>query len=122
MIWWYSNQRRLSKEKAAIAALEVASDWLEGVEWSIDHQLRLRAIFDICLDHRRFRLQITYHNTFPSSPPSIAPVEDIRVSGHQYGQGGDLCLQIRPDNWCPDYTGADMISSAHALFLAESAR
>ena len=120
MIWWHSNQLRLSKEKAAIAGLEVASDWLENVEWSIDDQLRLRAIFDICLDHRRFRLQITYHNTFPSSPPSVAPVEDIRVSGHQYGQGGDLCLQIRPDNWHPDYTGAEMISSAYALFLEEA--
>ena len=56
MIWWHSNQRRLSKEKAAIAALEVASDWLENVEWSIDDQLRLRAIFDICLGHRKIPL------------------------------------------------------------------
>ena len=119
-IWWHSNQRRLSDEKAAIAKLEVTAGWLENVEWSLDDQFRLRAIFDIRLDHGRFRLQITYHNTFPSSPPSIAPVENIRLSGHQYGQGGDLCLQIRPDNWRPDYTGADMISSAHDLFLQEA--
>ena len=119
-IWWHSNQRRLSDEKAAIAALEVTSGWLENVDWSLDEQFRLRAIFDIRLDHGNVRLQITYHNTFPSSPPSVAPVENIRVSGHQYGQGGDLCLQIRPDNWRPDYTGADMISSAHELFLEEA--
>ena len=119
-IWWHSNQRRLSDEKAAIAELEVTAGWLENVEWSLDDQFRLRAIFDIRLDHGSFRLQITYHNTFPSSPPSIAPVENIRFSGHQYGQGGDLCLQIRPDNWRPDYTGADMISSAHDLFLQEA--
>ena len=119
-IWWHSNQHRLSDEKAAIAELEVTEGWLENVEWSLDDQFRLRAIFDIRLDHGRFRLQITYHNTFPSSPPSIAPVENIRLSGHQYGQGGDLCLQIRPDNWRPDYTGADMISSAHDLFLQEA--
>ena len=119
-VWWHSNQRRLSDEKTAIAALEVTSDWLKNVDWSLDDQLRLRAIFDIHLDHRDFRLQITYHNTFPSSPPSVAPVEDIRVSGHQYGKGGDLCLQIRPDSWRPDYTGADMISSAHELFLEEA--
>ena len=119
-VWWHRNQRRLSDEKTAIAALEVTTDWLKNVDWSLDDQFRLRAIFDIYLDHRNFHLQITYHNTFPSSPPSVAPVEDIRVSGHQYGKGGDLCLQIRPDNWRPDYTGADMISSAHALFLEEA--
>lgn len=119
-VWWHSNQRRLRDEKATIAALEAASDWLENVEWSLDDRFRLRAIFDIRLDHRSFRLQLTYHNTYPSSPPSVAPVEDIRVSGHQYGRGGDLCLQIRPDNWRPDYTGADMIASAHALFVEEA--
>ena len=119
-VWWDSNRRRLSDEKAAIAALEATSDWLENVDWALDDQCRLRAVFDIRLDHRRFCLQMTYHNTFPSSPPSVAPVENIRVSGHQYGQGGDLCLQIRPDSWRPDYTGADMISSAHALFLEEA--
>ena len=119
-VWWHSNQRRLNDEKTAIAQLESDSNWLENVEWSLDDSLRLRAIFDILLDHCSFRLQLTYHNTYPSSPPSVAPVEDIRVSGHQYGQGGDLCLQIRPDNWRPDYTGADMIRSAHELFIEEA--
>ena len=119
-VWWYSNRCRLRDEKATIAELENTSDWLENIEWSLDDQCRLRAIFDIRLNLQSFRLQLTYHNTFPSSPPSIAPVENIRVSGHQYGQGGDLCLQIRPDNWRPDYTGADMISSAHTLFLEEA--
>ena len=71
-VWWHSNQRRLRDEKATIAALEAASDWLENVEWSLDDRFRLRAIFDIRLDHRSFRLQLTYHNTYPSSPPSVA--------------------------------------------------
>lgn len=119
-LWWHSNQRRLREEKAAIAQLEAVSNWLENVEWSLDSSFRLRAIFDILLDHRSLRLQLTYHNTYPSSPPSVSPVEDIRVSGHQYGQGGGLCLQIRPDNWRPEYTGADMIQSAHTLFVEEA--
>ena len=119
-VWWLSNQRLLREEKATIAQLEAAADWLENVEWSLDDLFRMRAIFDIHMDRRSFRLQLTYHNTYPSSPPSVAPVENIRVSGHQYGQGGELCLQVRPDNWRPDYTGADMIRSAHTLFKEET--
>ena len=120
-VWWLSNQRRLKVEKTAIAELESSSGWLENVEWSLDDSLRLNAVFDLCLEHQRFQLQMTYHHTYPSSPPSIAPAGDIRVSGHQYGKGGDLCLQIRPDNWSPDdYTGADMIQSAYELFVEEA--
>ena len=119
MHWWITNQYRLRDEKSAIARLEDASSWLENVEWSLDDKLRLRTIFNIRLDTRTFYLQLTYHNTFPSSPPSVSPIKNIRVSGHQYGQGGDLCLQIRPDNWSPNYTGADMIRSAYELLVLE---
>ena len=118
--WWHSNQHRLGIEKTAIAELESSSGWLENVEWSLDDSFCLKAVFDLCLEHQRFQLQITYHHTYPSSPPSIAPVENICVSGHQY-RSGDLCLQIRPDNWSPDdYTGADMIQSAYELFVEET--
>ena len=121
IIWWHRNQLRLKAEKAAIAELEASAGWLKNVEWSLDDRFRLRAAFDLCLEDRSFHLQITYHDTHPSSPPSVAPVENIRISGHQYGQGGDLCLQIRPDNWNPDeYTGADMIRSAYELLVEET--
>jgi hypothetical protein len=42
-----------------------------------------------------------------------------RWSEHQYGPGGELCLEYGPDNWHPDITGADMISSAHRLLEGE---
>lgn len=119
-VWWHTNRGRLREEKAAIAELETVADWLENVEWSLDDQFRLQAIFEIRMPHQEFRLWLTYHNTFPSCPPSVTPFEKIRVSGHQYGPGGDLCLEIRPDNWHPHYTGADMISSAHALLREEA--
>ena len=120
-VWWLSDQHRLRAEKTAIAELESSSGWLNNVEWSFDDSLRLRVVFDICLVHQKFQLKMTYHQTYPSSPPSVAPIENIRVSGHQYGEGGDLCLEIRPDNWSPDdYTGADMIQSAYNLFAEEA--
>jgi len=118
--WWHSDQERLKLEKDAIAALEAKADWLENIAWDLDNEFRLIAVFDIVLAHARFSLRITYHNTFPSSPPGIAPIADIKLSGHQYGAGGDLCLQIRPDNWRPEYTGADMIKSAQQLLSDEA--
>lgn len=62
-----------------------------------------------------------YHNTFPASPPSIRPADgETRLSGHQYGAGGDLCLDIRNDNWSPDVTGANMIESTRRLLDMET--
>ena len=43
-----------------------------------------------------------------------------RISSHQYGTGGELCLSIRSDNWSPDVTGADMVRSAHTLLEVET--
>ena len=121
MVWWLNNQHRLQAERTAIEELESSSGWLKNVEWSLDDGCLLMAVFDICLEHRRFQLQIVYNHTYPSSPPSVAPIEKIRISDHQYGKGGALCLGIRPDNWNPDsYTGADMIQSAYNLLVAES--
>lgn len=64
------------------------------------------------LPHRGFRLSRAYHNSLPASPPSIHPVDDIeRVSGHQSGVSGELCLSIRGDGWSPGITGADWIEA-----------
>ena len=119
MAWWTSDHRRLAAERRAVEA--IGEDWFENPDWSLDRNLRLRLIFDIVLPHRRFRLAMIYHSTFPASPPSVFPVSDSkRISSHQYGPGGELCLSIRSDNWSPEVTGADMIRSAHALLDAES--
>lgn len=119
MIWWIADSKRLSDERRAIESID--EDWFEGPNWSLDDRGRLRLIFDIALPHRRFRLAMTYYNTFPASPPSVRPVNDTeRVSSHQYGLGGELCLSIRSDNWSPNVTGADMVRSAHTLLSLET--
>ncbi|WP_218673233.1 ThiF family adenylyltransferase [Primorskyibacter flagellatus] len=87
----------------------------------MDDQLRLTLAFDIAIARSRHTLRLIYHNTFPASPPSIFPVDgESRMSGHQYGAGGDLCLEIRNDNWSPDVTGAMMIGSARHLLETET--
>ena len=119
MVWWISDPERLSKERRAVGAID--QGWFENPEWSLDSQCRLRLTFDIALPHSRFRLAMTYHSTFPASPPSVHPSSETeRLSGHQYGVGGELCLSIRSDNWNPAFTGADLIRSAHKLLEVES--
>ena len=119
MIWWIVDSKRLSNERRAIASID--EDWFENPAWSLDARARLRLIFDIALPHRRFRLAMTYHNTFPASPPSVSPVIAREgISSHQYGAGGELCLSIRSDNWNPDITGADMVRSTHTLLSLEA--
>ncbi|MEW8288095.1 MAG: ThiF family adenylyltransferase [Candidatus Thiodiazotropha endolucinida] len=118
--WWLDNQSRLRLERNIISNLESRSPWLQNIAWSLDDNgLQLRVIFDVLLKHRHIQLVMTYHNTFPSSPPSVAPLVKQHLSSHQYGEG-ELCLAIRPDNWHPDFTGADMIESAYTLLSLEA--
>ncbi len=41
------------------------------------------------------------------------------LSGHQYGRGGELCLEYRADNWVSTITGAMMVESAYRLLVNE---
>lgn len=118
-MWWLTDQSRLRAEREAIEALD--AEWFQNPIWSPDKQLRLTLTFEIAIARGRHALRMIYHNTFPASPPSIVPADgETRLSGHQYGAGGDLCLEIRNDNWTPDVTGAMMIESAKRLLEVET--
>ena len=117
-VWWTDNHELLAREREAVAALQTRADWFENVQWFFDDSVRIQILFDIRMDYDQFNLKLTYHNTFPYSAPSVAPVDPSRLSGHQYSNG-DLCLEIRPDNWRENFTGADMIESAFNLLDKE---
>lgn len=116
--WWSNDHPRLEAERGGIAALAGQSDWFENSEWSFDDAFRVQVVFEIRLEYGVFPLRLIYHNTFPNTAPSVRPVDPTRLSDHQYGNG-DLCLEIRPDNWTPEFTGADMIESAFNLLTKE---
>jgi len=119
-VWWLTQQTRLALERSRIEAL-CAQPWFENPFWDIDKErLRLRLSFDLVFPDRRVSLQLVYHDTFPDSPPSIFPATEQRLSGHQYGQDGELCLNIREDNWMPEYTGGDMVEGAYELLSSEA--
>ena len=117
-VWWSDNPERLRAERAAIESLSERKEWLTDVEWSFDNLFRMQMVFEIKLPHQSFPLRLIYHNTFPDTCPSVRPQDPDRLSGHQYGNG-DLCLEIRPDNWVPEFTGADLIESAYKLLSIE---
>ena len=65
-------------------------------------------------------MKMVYPAYFPDVPPQVKPVEPERLSMHQYGSDGELCLEFRPDNWSPEFTGAMMIESACRLLTGEA--
>jgi hypothetical protein len=121
MIWHFENLSRSRKEREAIEALAGQVDWLTTRGWRIDGSLRLILDADIATSARSYPVFLRYPNHFPHSPPSVFPRgESVRWSAHQYGAGGELCLEHGTDNWHPALTGADMLRSAHRLLEGEA--
>lgn len=120
MIWWVSDPSRGLSERLEIARLEQTADWLQKVRWRLDG-LKLLLDFEIVEAASRWRLVMHYPDFFPSIPPQVFNAGGERLSGHQYGLSGELCLEFRPDNWELSWTGAMMIESAHRLLVGECA-
>ncbi len=120
MSWWFNQPGRALTEKAAIADLAEQADWLVAPDWTIDKEFRLSVRFELHYAGKLTKLQLQYPSVFPDIPAQIRPIGLERLSGHQYGAGGELCLEYRPDNWDPSVTGAMMIESAYRLLLGET--
>jgi molybdopterin/thiamine biosynthesis adenylyltransferase len=119
--WYLENLRRWPQERQALEALAAKADWLTPIRWRIDDALRLIWDAEISVAGRAFPVSMRYPDHFPHSPPLVLPRgETQRWSSHQYGAGGELCLEFGSDNWHPDITGADMILSAHRLLQGEN--
>lgn len=121
MSWWLTQAGRARSERVAIADLEENADWLKCVKWTMSNDLHLSAEFEISVGDTDVPLKITYPSFFPDVPPQVHPLREVRLSRHQYGASGELCLEFRPDNWEPEMTGAMMIESAHRLLAGEQA-
>ena len=120
MIWWASRPSRARNERSGIAELEESNDWLRNVAWRITDKGMLCADFEVIVLGEPIALEITYPWLFPDVPPQVRPKDKVRLSGHQYGAGGELCLEYRPDNWEPSFNGAMMIESAYRLLTGEN--
>jgi molybdopterin/thiamine biosynthesis adenylyltransferase len=119
MIWWIAEPERGLSERSGLAVLEQTTEWLRAVKWRLDG-LALLVDFEVVKGEQRWRLYMRYPEFFPSIPPQILNADGVRISGHQYGSAGELCLEYRPDNWEPGITGAMMVESAYRLLVGES--
>jgi molybdopterin/thiamine biosynthesis adenylyltransferase/ubiquitin-protein ligase len=119
MIWWVQDPARSIREQKAIEQLAASVSWLRLIGLRMPGAM-LHRDADIVTATRTYPITLRYPNHFPHSPPVVTPrgVEE-RWSTHQYGTGGELCLEIGPNNWHPDLTGADMLRSAHKLLAEE---
>ncbi|MCA2435999.1 hypothetical protein HFN06_31810 [Rhizobium leguminosarum] len=121
MIWWLADEARARLEKAALVALQEEHDWLTGVRVRFLDNLQLCVDVEVVHGGEKIPLAVIYPLTFPDTPPIVMPYGERRLSEHQYGAGGELCLQWRPDNWDAAVTGAMMVESAYGLIAAERA-
>jgi molybdopterin/thiamine biosynthesis adenylyltransferase len=120
MIWWIENHQRFKHEREALEAVAAREDWLTPLKWRIDESARVVWDADISVPAGNRPISLIYPNHFPFSPPIVLPRGDnTRWSQHQYGPGGELCLEFGPDNWHQDISGADMVESAHRLLEGE---
>lgn len=123
MIWVLRDFARLKREREALVGLEErAGAWLSNVAWRLDGKGNMCVDADIGIAERTYAVTMRYPYHFPSTPPSVLPRGEIDEwwSSHQYGAGGELCLEYGPDNWHPTLTGADMLESAWRLLSAEA--
>ena len=120
MMWYIDNPSRRRSEQQSLEALSASVPWLTPVGWRNDEAARLIWDADIHVSSETFPVFLRFPNHFPHSPPSVLPRgKEERWSIHQYGAGGELCLEYGPDNWHPGISAADMIASAYRLLHGE---
>ena len=99
-MWFRNNLARLHKEREAIASLTAEVDWLPFIDWRIHNEETLYLVVDIQAHGHRYEVAMFYPTNFPANPPAVIPRKaNQRLSTHQYGYGGELCLEWGPDNW-----------------------
>lgn len=122
MAWFERHPRRLAHEQLALNSL-LREGWVHAVNWQIDQQAGTAHVdIDFEGGSRLRQVRMEYPFIYPFAPPRVVPREPgQRWSGHQWGAGGELCLQIRADNWIKSLDGADVLRSARHLLDTESA-
>ncbi len=119
-LWWITNTVRVGLERAAIEALLRDEKWLSIERWTlIGGKFALEGT--ITAHEIAYPIRLLYPDQFPEVPAWVEPKDPAaQWSSHQYGPGGSLCLELRPDNWVMEATGADVLRSAYHLLQEET--
>lgn len=120
MMWFVEDPGRSRQERKALEDLAGSVDWLNAIGWRIDDNARLVWDADLSVGAETREISLRFPNNFPYSPPVVFPRDkNAYWTIHQYGRGGELCLQYGPDNWHDTISGADMVRSAYQLLSGE---
>lgn len=119
MMWWVKDPVRLAVELEAVENLRASEPWLVRIKETLPEGLVFAIEFDIEVNGEGLPFILKYPSFFPDTPPSVFPRDGRRHSDHQYGAGGELCLEYRSDNWDPAVTGAMMVASTYRLLSGE---
>ncbi|QQN63443.1 ThiF family adenylyltransferase [Bradyrhizobium diazoefficiens] len=121
MSWYLTDVARFRTERQGIEILAQEVDWFAVTAWRLDDRLRLVLDAEIGAGGRVYPIYLQYPDMFPHTPPSVFPRRDTaRWSEHQFGAGGELCLEYGPDTWTANNTGRDLIESCHKLLVTEN--
>src|SRR5208282_2327138 len=118
-MWWIKDPDRLKREAAAVDALLEQQPWLSTATPRLTENFALAFDFDLIVNSETLSFTLQYPAFFPETPPLVIPRNGRQLSNHQYGIGGELCLEFRPDNWEPSVTGSMLIESTHRLLSTE---
>jgi sulfur-carrier protein adenylyltransferase/sulfurtransferase len=118
-MWFIRDPDRLKSEVAGIEALRDNNAWLVATTHRMLKGLKFGVDFDLAVNGETLPFTLEYPAFFPETPPSVIPRDGRHHSSHQYGAGGELCLEFRSDNWDPSITGAMMMESAYRLLSGE---
>lgn len=119
-MWFIRNITRFQLEWSALLSLIQQEGWLSNADWGVD-EAKLYFNADVIIGAVAYPIHMVYPENYPANPPTVTPrSENIRWSSHQYGIGGELCLEWGPDTWLEDLTGADIIRSAYKLLFLEN--
>ena len=112
--------QRMAREKRLLEELAQQEKWLTLLGWGSTDGGDLCLHFSMQLPSVTHEATLVYPGDFPEVPAYIHPRDKkARWSGHQYGNGGNLCLERGPDNWDSSVTGADLVRSANKLLWGE---
>lgn len=123
-MWYETRPARFKAELEGISTLAADQAWLKKFNIRLNKASKALCVdIDLQVGENLRRVTLAYPKGFPHTPPSIKPRgETVTWTGHQYGAGGELCLEHRPDNWEPQITGVDMIQSVYKLLDSEAGK
>jgi molybdopterin/thiamine biosynthesis adenylyltransferase len=117
-LWWLTDSTRLALERRAVESL-TGEGWFALSRFGF-FAGRFGAEGIITVHGHAYPVRLVYPDQFPLVPAWVEPQDPtVRWSLHQYGAGGILCLELRPDTWHPAATGADVLRSAYHLLEIE---